>query len=297
MPKKKGELSVESFDPLEETIPPPEEALPPPSIDLTKSDAPTTASRKRGFGHLPDPLSAADFNAGMLLGGAPVNLPSEVDLRAHVDEIFDQGVTNSCVAQAAVGALETRLAMQGRRAKLSTAEPYKVARALARASISDKLTDDGCYPRLLMSGMKKVGVCLASDLPFDIAKIDDELPWDVLQRASAHKIAAWYRVAVGGDARLQQVAHALAKGYPVIFGAIVGQAFMDAGRNTLLKPERVEPKGGHMVGAYGYRGEGRARQFLIRNSYGTTWADGGFAWADAEFLSEETSTDFYVITV
>lgn len=271
-----------------------------PDINLEDSAPPSAAviAPRWGMGHLPDPPDPRDRNLGQLLG-ATAALPTESDLSRLVQQVYDQGNTSSCVAQATIGAVEARMVFEGRPARLSRRAAYDLARALDRASPTDPLVDGGSYPRQLFRALRDVGVPTEDKVPFSVSAINDELKWDDLQDASRHRIAAWYRVDVVGDSRLAQVVQALALNRPVVFGTAVGSDFMDAGSSTVLEPEPdATVLGGHMLGIYGHRTSASGElEFLIRNSYGTSWARGGFAWARASFVRDVRATDFYVVTL
>jgi len=54
--------------------------------------------------------------------------------------------------------------------------------------------------------------------------------------------------------------------------------------------------GGHAVTLVGYRTTAGGRQFLIHNSWGTGWGDGGYAWT-SERMVHDRLTDAFVVTV
>ncbi len=54
--------------------------------------------------------------------------------------------------------------------------------------------------------------------------------------------------------------------------------------------------GGHAVVLSGYRMTPAGRQFLLHNSWGTDWADGGYAWI-SEAMIRERLLDAFVVTV
>lgn len=275
--------------------------MPAPKKDkpVAETPAPTTPSLKR-FGHLPDPPDPRDLSLGMLFGAVNDRaLPAEIVLRPYVLEVYDQDQTNSCVANATIAAIELRYRLRGAMPpRLARRGAYVLARALARGDTATPLTDDGCYPRMMFKAGKNVGFPLESFAPFSVDKIDEELDWKTLQDASAHRITGWYRSDVYGAARIGQIRQALANNYPVVFGAAVGPSFMDAGPHTVVMPEEPEKvRGGHMVTIVGYRTSNSGRvEFLILNSYGTGYADGGFVWVDESFVTDPRSSDFYVIT-
>ena len=49
---------------------------------------------------------------------------------------------------------------------------------------------------------------------------------------------------------------------------------------------------GHAVTIVGYRTDGLEKQFLLQNSWGTGWADGGFAWMPERVLRRHLTRAF-----
>ena len=77
-------------------------------------------------------------------------------------------------------------------------------------------------------------------------------------------------------------------------GADIWAAFLIDGRNWMnsamknaVMPDWANYSSGHAVVISGYRNTPNGRQFLIHNSWGTSWGDGGYAW-----LSEKMVTKF-----
>jgi C1A family cysteine protease len=58
------------------------------------------------------------------------------------------------------------------------------------------------------------------------------------------------------------------------------------------RPSSIE--GGHAVCVVGYRADGR---FIIRNSWGRGWGDGGFAYATDAWVRAAFLAESYGITV
>jgi C1A family cysteine protease len=97
---------------------------------------------------------------------------------------------------------------------------------------------------------------------------------------------------------LPQLRGCLAEGFPFIFGFTVYESFeSDAVASTGVAPmpgpgERV--LGGHAVLAVGY--DDADQRFLVRNSWGTKWGNGGYFTMPYAYLTERNlSSDFWTL--
>lgn len=253
---------------------------------------------QKGLGYKADEEDPRDFTTRALFG-ARRTVPLEVTKLADcVPFIADQGATGSCVGQAIGGAIDTRLRMMGKNDAplVSRQAIYTISRSLDRLSAEFPLTDDGTRPRIAMKGLKQMGVPSESRYPFNPEKINEELPWDVLQESSAHTLAAWWRIPSLGKERTEDMCQALASGYPVVFGVNVDEAFQaHVGKKPIEGFDKATIVGGHMMFVVGYQTINAERVFRCVNSWGTGWGDNGFFWAkESMFLK---ASDLYVIQV
>lgn len=286
----------------------------PKDAEASTSDGPATeispvadtqppAGRKLGWKkNEPD---ARDLHARAHFG-APRNLPGEaLGLAGFVRRIRDQISTSSCVGQAIASAIDVRLRFLGK----SLPEPaslgvYGFARMLEKLRTGALLTDDGCFPRDALKGLKNFGVPSEDDWPFteDPAIVNEELPWDVQQKASAGRVDAFYSIVGGGEVLLQDICNALVQNFPVPYGTNVTQAFMDYGGGG---PSRAMPApgptdrrlGGHETLILGYTTVKGRIVFQCLNSWGTSWGDTGLYWADQDFMLDPEASDFNAIQV
>lgn len=244
----------------------------------------------RAKGHIQDKPDPRDFPIDKLLAAhGPIGVPDSVDLSRFVDEVRDQTVTSSCVAQAFSRAIHVRAQVQG------VPIPYPSALAiyaLARAEQGGELLDMGCYPRDAATALSKRGVCAESHWPFDARQVNTQVPWDVLKIAADALVTGYYRVTGDGDDRCALVRTALAAGYPVAFATDVDHAFEDYDGRGEIGAFSGENLGGHMTCLVGYR----PGAFLGINSWGT-WGDGGFYWMSDARIGSNVCSDFYALTV
>lgn len=81
-----------------------------------------------------------------------------------------------------------------------------------------------------------------------------------------------------------QAMFALASGFPVVIGVQIHRGWDDFEGDTLSRPG--EPSiGGHAVCLVGYKRTGDGVMFRVRNSWGESWGDKGYAWMPSEWLT------------
>ncbi len=257
----------------------------------------------------PDKLARAKLaSAHPLLSVAP---PSSADLSPHCPSILDQGSTGSCTAHSLCAAVATAAAIAGVELALPSPDvEYKVTRALERAAsvppsvLLDPLTDSGAELADAISVMATAGVAPMgpsaegrfSDV--DPATVNNEPDLTRLEAAALTVVTGDYRAAGQGQQLSDQLAAALAAGFPIYVGFFVDSAF------EALQPGQVAPApnaddpngGGHAVFLTGYTtAADGTRTFTLRNSWGSGWCNGGTclvgqAWLDAAW-------EFWVIDV
>lgn len=232
-----------------------------------------------GLGYRPDLRDARDYSVDALRLGAP-KLPDVVDRRAECPAIQQQGQTSSCVAHACVGAME-----HDDRQDDGTWQPLSRLQLYydARAEQGWEAVDQGCCIGDALKVLCKQGVAPETFWPWD-EKAVNRKPWPKAYGvAGANRITAYYRCPV--DAERWRLA--LACGRTVIFGmSCYGSMFTAEVERTGIIPipdlgkERME--GGHAMLAVGY--DHPRERFLLRNSWGTGWGEGGYGWLSYKLL-------------
>jgi hypothetical protein len=139
---------------------------------------------------------------------------------------------------------------------------------------------------------KRHGVVTTDLLPFtlgDTLYAGDE---NVFWAAAAQRRALSY-FNTGRD--LDTWRTVLAQGNPILVGLQVDSTFRNVtstGKLDTFKPATVT--GGHAICAVGYRSDGR---IILRNSWGTSWGDEGFAYASPAYVEAAFFPESYVVTV
>jgi len=151
--------------------------------------------------------------------------------------------------------------------------------------------DNGAYIRDAIKVLAKQGVCEESLWKYDISKFKSKPPTLCYEQASKRKILEYSRLET-----LEDMKNCLASGFPFIFGFTIYESLNNMGKDGIATlPEPTEKSlGGHAVLAVGYDDE--TKRFLIRNSWGPEWADGGYFTLPYEYLTNRNlSDDFWCI--
>jgi len=273
----------------------------PTPVTAVSIPAPKAPAFVRSLGWKKDTLDPRDKHSGMLLGARRTGLPLECSLEEHIPGVFDQGPSSSCVGHGIFGAVETRLAKMGiKRAhedRASRLGIYALARIVDRLSPSQALQDEGAFPRKAFKAIKEYGIPTERVWPFSLAAINEELPWDVLQSASAFKLQAFYRIQGMGREFVENLCHAIASGYPVPFGADVDEPFMYVAGKAPFERFGKNRVGGHAMYVVGYKTINGKRYFRVVNSWGYGWGDNGLVWMSEECFMDPSTGDAYAIQV
>lgn len=243
------------------------------------------------IGWRPDPVDTRDLSAAVLLAKVGKSSSSgDVDLRRFCSTVEDQRLTNSCVANAAVGALELL--------ENSAGMPFQDLSRLfvyynARLAIVETNKDEGSHIRHAMASLSAQGVCAESVWPFDVTKIVVRPSWKAYREGYVHRFNGYYRISGSGQGRLEQIEKALDAGHPVEFGVKVYENFMKGAAAVPMPMGSVV--GRHAMLIVGYNRA--SRTLIIRNSWGTVWGDVGYGYIPYEFLDACDCQDVWVPTM
>jgi hypothetical protein len=210
-------------------------------------------------------------------------LPERVDLSPDFPPPGDQGKTQTCVGWATGYALRSYLERQRRQVDLSDPgnrfSPYFVYTQIAPncnsgARISDALAVQGQVGALPIRDYGTAN-CNQPPGPGDKARATD------------------YRI--GGFRRVQpdkpdDIKGELARGRPVVFGMMVGQAFMSLRGTEIYDLPPKDAKGGHAMILVGY--DDAKQAFKVMNSWGSKWGDRGYGWISYRAFGAGTHSAF-----
>ena len=246
----------------------------------TSSRGYSTPAAARGYQGAPLPVAARRLDgclfetrrslAPTLVTPLGNNVPQSVDLRQFCSPVEDQGQSNSCTANATVGALEYHQRRSGGQVTdISRLFVYYNARKMADAQGQDC----GSFIHHAMAAVLANGACEEQVWPFDLGQVLSQPTQAAYQNAMQHEAVQYARTMLG-----TAVVQALAAQLPVVFGTYVpGRFYEEATKTGIMPPpaERLDPPGGgHAMLIVGY--DLASKTWLIRNSWGANWAEQGY---------------------
>lgn len=223
------------------------------------------SSRPLGGWHAPETLGRAPHSGVSLASeGELSRLPAAVVL-AGLLEVYDQGTTQSCTAQALAAGIE----LLGPRSGYAPERPSREDLYwLERQAIGRVSSDSGAIiadgVAVLRQGWRRETSHALTFGP-EWLRPPDALAPDAPRLVNAEAL----------DFDPSTIAFELSCGHPVVAGFRVTRDWISPADPVLPEPQG-EAIGGHAVLLVGYDRE--ARLWRVRNSWGSGWADGGYCW-------------------
>jgi len=211
--------------------------------------------------------------------------PTSKDLRQDWWKVGDQGMTGSCVGWAtADGVMRYHLVTAGKLTKTELLSPRFTWMA---SKETDQFTqrpesfieEAGTTLKAAMDICRRYGVVLEDMLPFNLKTLLFTGNTNAFYAAAAQRRAASY---FNLGKNLSQWRTWLASNGPILAGLNVDDTWNNAtktkGNLDAFQPTTI--RGGHAVCIVGYTND----RFIVRNSWGTGWGDGGFAYASDQYV-------------
>jgi hypothetical protein len=230
-----------------------------------------------------------------LVAAAPA-IPSSKDLRATWWKVADQGSTGSCVGWAtADSVLRWHFVKAGRLSQIAPLSPRFVWMASKETDpfITRPTTfieTEGTSLKAALDIARKFGAVRDATLPFGSGKLYPGRASTFYAVAAQLKILAYFNL---GSNQTNWRIWLATKG-PILTRLNVDDTWYAAtvndGNMDEYQPETA--RGGHAVALVGYRSD----RFIVRNSWGTDWGDGGFAYASLGY-AQEAFTEAYGVEV
>ena len=258
----------------------------------------------RALGYHEDPDDKRDWDIDKFgLASAPSGA-TEHSLIQYDPPIYNQFSSSSCVVQAIGGAahnIEIQAAARGVNiapSKLALLIPYYHSRILH--SRGSKVTDTGTYVRTATSMLFKLGCADDRFYPFAAnyrRRINRRPPIGATMRGLGRQGGKYYRIKETGQGRITALIAALHDNNPVCFGTSVTNGFLGSSGPSIIDAPGAGAKfaGGHAMVIIGYKVTANGLLFLVRNSWGTDWRDGGYCWMTEDYIRWFKSRDFQVI--
>lgn len=228
---------------------------------------------------LAPPISAA-YQPIYLRGGFPF-------------EPFDQLAEGSCTSNAAVGLATFLQAKLGLPTKMLSRQFLYYNTREIEGTIS---TDSGATITDTITAWQRHGICDEN--------LDPYLPENMTLRpsdaayADANSELAMNKEQIAQD--FDSLYTCLSAGYPIDFGMDVFESFeSDETARTGIVPmpdeSREDVLGGHSTLLVGVTQINNQWYFIGRNSWNTTWGDGGYYYIPAKYILSDHASDFWTV--
>lgn len=221
----------------------------------------------------------------------PPDILPHVDLRPLCSTVEDQGNLGSCTGNAIAGALEYLERLNGADTAVDVSRLFIYYQE--RVIENTVKQDAGAMIRDGVKACANVGYCWEKFWPYKITKFAAKPPAAAYKDAATRKITQYLRVT-----NLDDLTHALASKYPVVFGFSVYESFESADvakTGVMPMPDKSEKLlGGHAVLAVGY--DMPSQRLIVRNSWGPDWGQAGYFTMPFDYVTNRhLSDDFWVI--
>lgn len=261
---------------------------------------------------LSGPVSMADYVFGSLAADNVTTpfewdtsrLPLDYDLKQFEDTVENQERYSSCVGNALSTQLELYKALRGHaQMPLSRLFPYYCSREVLALLLSKPVADTGTSITTAMSTLLHTGICKESVWPYT-SPVNGKPSEAAYADAALRKSGRYERVALNTfnlatrESRTRHLTRdlktALYHGMPVIFGIQLHESFYATTGPLETHPAQYKAAyagsvgwiGGHAMTVIGWRTLTSGRTlFIVENSWGAGWGDGGFWGVTAEALS------------
>ena len=203
-------------------------------------------------------------------------LPKSKSLKEYVSQVYDQKSTGFCHSFAAAALKNIQEAME--KGYPHVLSPLYIAR---RTKEIDGMRDtEGSTLEFAMKALLDAGSVKEKSYPFSAYKEGSLIFPAPGKDLYTYKIKNYARLTT-----VEDIKQALYLNKPVIIGIICLDSIYSA-KDMIPLPNEGAVLGGHALLAIGYDDDKKA--FLVQNSWGEAWGEGGFSWLPYEYLTYKT---------
>jgi C1A family cysteine protease len=279
---KKGKQSIEKIDEISNEIN--------SDLDISFEEGIFSIDGKRinAAGYIPSPIDPNDE----VYSFKDEPISKNVDLATYLTPIKDQGQLGSCTAFPIAAVYEFAANQNNKPTNVSELFIYYNARVL-RGNTEE---DSGATLLEAINGVKEKGACLTDVYPYDIKNFKNVPSDNAFVQAKHQVVEKACRVKIAE----KDFKHAIANGYPIIFGLKLFQSFYPKNTSGIIKypttKEAINTKhGNHAMLIVGYNDD--EKLFKVRNSWGSKFGDNGYCYIPYDYASNpEFCQEAFVIT-
>lgn len=226
------------------------------------------------------------------------NLPKSIDMRRLFPPCVNQGLFNSCTAEAVCGAVMKQNMAYPTIDKVPLFYPSVMFQYYnERAIDGDPEADDGSYITTALKSLNTYGVVPEGEWPYDQKNLTAKPNEDVYKSAVLHNYR-FYHIDYEDPASIKAT---LAAGFPIIFQIVVHTSLMapEVTKTGVVPLPPVDAGdlilGSHAVLLVGYDDE--KQRYIVRNSWGTNWGDNGYMYLPYDYVKDENlASNLWIIT-
>jgi C1A family cysteine protease len=221
------------------------------------------------------------------------NLPASVDLTQYFPPIGNQGQYGTCVAWA-VG-YNLRSFMFARVNNLTTSDMTDDSKVFSPKDLflaipSEKRGAD-CNGTTFQAALDVIvsrGIARMDVVPYtNLGSCTGSVQTSWTENAGNYKILDYRQI----DQTVENIKRYLYQGKAIVFGAKLGDEFMNAYGDVVISSQTYNYTGQHAYHAMilcGYDdSKGSAGAFKVINSWGTDWGNSGFIWVDYNYFIQQ----------
>lgn len=224
-------------------------------------------------------------------------VPKAKDLREDWWKVGDQGATGSCVGWATADALlRWHFVKTGRIGQTDTLSKRFIWMASKETdeftnAPSTFIENAGTSLKASLDVARRYGAVKENVLPFSGTRLYPGKPETFYALASQLKIQAYFNLSLNRGGSIDAWRNWLATRGPILTRLDVDDTWYDTTGNLDVYLPKTKA-GGHAVALVGYTPD----RFIVRNSWGASWADKGFGYASLAY-AKDAFTEAYGISV
>lgn len=225
-----------------------------------------------------------DINLSTQYGSG--SLPSKVDLLQNFPPIGNQGQYGTCVAWACGYNLRTFLYAKANgftTSQLGTSNQFSPKDLFLAISNNAKGSDcNGTSFEAALDVMVSRGIAKMNTVPYDqLGDCSSSPSSSWTSDANSYKLDKYREI----DVDKNTIKEYLSQGRAVVFGAKLGEQFMEANSDAVLDYQSYGYTGDHAYHAMILSGyDDNKNAFRVVNSWGTNWGDNGYIWVDQDYF-------------